>query len=138
MAGAPILLDVPVFKHLCRVVVRKAGEAIVQLHPRLGPFHNGFAPGARQLQTNRLVCAVVVHHIKGAVRTAFKFHPSLGCVLHRNIRVRAVGQAGLYACHRTADEPAHQVQRMDGLVDDDAAALFIPGAFPVALGIIFR
>ena len=51
--------------------------------------------------------------------------------------VEGVSVGEVAALVAVADEPAHEVDGVDGLVDDGAAALHLPSALPVAAGVVF-
>ena len=70
------------------------------------------------------------------MQAALKLQKSACLVLNRDGRMYAVGNACLNRNKFVRNQPAKQVKRMNRLIDNHAAALFVKRSAPVARSII--
>ena len=137
MADAPVPFHVAVAKRLARDLVGNHLAAVVEGHYAAVRRNADDAVFAVELQFDIRVGAIVVDRIEGGQHALAEFDDALRRVLHLDELVRAVGNACLHPLDLVVEQPAHQVNGMDGLVDDDAAAFLVPRPLPIALGVIF-
>ena len=98
----------------------------------------GGAVGAVDLHPDGAVEGVVVAGKEGIHRAVFQRDGGVGLVLHLDAAQHPAGGVALHPHRVHAGHVPHQVDGVDGLVNDHAAALGGPAAFPVALVIAGR
>lgn len=150
VAGAPVGGSAAVVEDVVGVGARDHLASVVEGDLAFLGGDFGDAVFAGDLDFDLCVVAIVVHAPEGGLDAVLEGDESVGAVLDidevadgvMEVMVVAVGDGDVAvvevaALVAIADEPAHEVDGVDGLVDDGAAALHLPSALPVAAGVVF-
>lgn len=108
------------------------GRLPVQLYRNAAFDDQGGALVAGKFDVDGAVVGAIIAGVEGIDDAVCKADGGIGHIFHLDASENTAINKAFYAFHFAAEQKAHQIDAVYGLVDDHAAAFLFPGAFPIA------